>query len=127
MTKVSLECIHEEENEDENLKKNKKLSIKLIPDSIHRHFKRGISLPYLKLDPELEEKDDKNLRHAFSKREKDSFKKDRRPRKSSKEKMQDKEWEEVFFHYFEDILDRFLKTKQLKAIKRSRFRSKQLS
>jgi hypothetical protein len=38
-------------------------------------------------------------------------------------KIQNEHWEEIFFHYFEDMLKRFLKDKQNKTIKRNRFKS----
>lgn len=50
-------------------------------------------------------------------------KKFKRGRKLARDNQDDKEWEEIFFHYFEDILCRFLKSKQDKEIRRSRFRS----
>lgn len=78
----------------------RKASLKSSPSKV-----RNVSLPNLKIEKK-ESKIDKE-------------KKKKKRKKDSKQNMtvnrREKPWDEVFFHYFEGILDRFIEEKKKKA------------
>lgn len=81
--------------------------------------KRSVSLPAIKKEDELEPK---------TPRLKEKGKKDppnlKTPVRSDREmKVLQEHWDQIFFHYFEDRLKLFLKDRQNKTVKRSRFKS----